>query len=50
MPPVVSALLASGFPWCRSHLSMQMELIALRHQGAVYKQSIARPKLRPTDR
>jgi putative transposase len=29
---------------------MQMELIALRHQIAVYKQSISRPKLRPTDR
>jgi transposase InsO family protein len=29
---------------------MQMELIALRHQIAVYQQSISRPKLRPTDR
>ena len=29
---------------------MQMELIALRHQVAVYKQSISGPKLRPTDR
>jgi putative transposase len=29
---------------------MQMELIALRHQIAVYTQSISRPKLRPTDR
>ena len=29
---------------------MQMELIALRHQVAVYKQSISRPKLQPSDR
>ena len=50
MPPVVSVLLASIFTWFRSRLSMQMELIALRHQVAVYKQSISRPKLRPTDR
>jgi putative transposase len=27
-----------------------MELLALRHQVAIYKQSISRPKLRPTDR
>jgi hypothetical protein len=27
-----------------------MEFIALRHQVAVYKQSVPRPKLRPTDR
>jgi transposase InsO family protein len=27
-----------------------MELIALRHQVAVYKESVARPKLQPTDR
>jgi putative transposase len=50
MPPIVSVLLASVFTWFRSHLSVQMELIALRHQVAVYKQSIPRPKLRPTDR
>jgi len=29
---------------------MQMELIALRHQVAVYKESVSRPKLRPADR
>jgi putative transposase len=50
MPPIVSSLLASTTTWFRSRLSMQMELIALRHQIAVYKQSISRPKLRPTDR
>jgi putative transposase len=50
MPPIVSVLLASVFTWFRSRLSMQLELIALRHQVAVYQQSIPRPKLRPTDR
>ncbi len=29
---------------------MQMELIALRHQVAVYKQSLSRPRLQPADR
>jgi hypothetical protein len=29
---------------------MQIEIVALRHQVAVYKQSIPRPKLRPVDR
>ncbi len=50
MPPVVSVLLASIGTCFRSRLTMQMELIALRHQVAVYKQSICRPKLWPTDR
>jgi putative transposase len=50
MPPIVFVLLASVFTWFRSRLSMQLELIALRHQVAVYQQSIPRPKLRPTDR
>jgi putative transposase len=50
MPRVVLILLASIATWFRSRLSMQMELMALRHQVAVYKQSIKRPTLRPTDR
>ncbi|MDH3600825.1 MAG: hypothetical protein OEU26_14450 [Candidatus Tectomicrobia bacterium] len=50
MPRVVSILFASLFTWFRSRLSMQMELIALRHQVTVYKPSISRPKLQPTDR
>jgi hypothetical protein len=50
MPRVVSILLASLTTWFRSRLSMQIELIALRHQVAVYKESVARPKLQPTDR
>src|SRR5262245_22769920 len=47
---VALILLASFVTWFRSHLAMQMEFIALRHQVAVYQQSISRPKLRPSDR
>jgi putative transposase len=50
MSRVVSILLASIATWFRSHLALQMELIALRHQVAVYKESVARPKLQPADR
>jgi hypothetical protein len=50
MPPVVSVLLASVLTWFRSRHAMQIELIALRLQVAVYKQTVSRPKLRPTDR
>lgn len=46
----VSILLRSIATWFRSRLSLQMELIALRHQVAVYEESVARPKLQPTNR
>jgi putative transposase len=50
MPRVISILLTSVLDGFRSRLAMQMELIALRHQVAVYQQSISRPKLQPADR
>jgi putative transposase len=50
MPPIVSILLASILAWFRSRLSLQTELIALRHLVAVYKQTVSRPRLRPSDR
>ena len=50
MPRVVSILLASLLTWFRSRLSIQLELIALRHQVAVYKQSISRSQLQSADR
>ena len=50
MPRVISILLASISTWFRSRLALQLELIALRHQVAVYKQSVFRPKLQPADR
>ena len=50
MPRAISILLTSISTWFRSRLAMQLELIALRHQVAVYKQSISRPKLESSDR
>jgi hypothetical protein len=50
MPRVVTILLTSIATWFRSRVSLQLELIALRHQVAVYQQRISRPKLRPADR
>ena len=38
MPRVISILLASISTWFRSRLALQLELIALRHQVAIYKQ------------
>jgi hypothetical protein len=34
----------------RSRLSMQVEILALRHQLAVYQRTSARPRLKPADR
>ena len=39
MPRIVAILIASVLTWFRSRLSMQMELIALRHQVAVYSRA-----------
>jgi hypothetical protein len=50
MPPVVSALLAFVAALFQSHASLHLENLALRHQLAVYQQTIHRPRLRPSDR
>jgi putative transposase len=50
MPSIVSILLASIGTWFRSRVSMQIEIVALRHQIAVYKQTVSRPRLRTSDR
>jgi putative transposase len=50
MPPVVSALLAFMAALFRSHTSLRLEHLALRHQLAVYQQTVHRPRLRSTDR
>jgi transposase InsO family protein len=50
MPPVFSALLAFVAAWFRSRAALHLEHLALRHQLAVYKQTITRPRLHPTDR
>ncbi|HEY7495529.1 MAG TPA: hypothetical protein VIH59_31035 [Candidatus Tectomicrobia bacterium] len=49
MPPVLSALLAFVVALCRSRASLCLENLALRHQVAIYKQTIPRPRLHPTD-
>ena len=50
MPPVVFALLAFVVSLFCSRTSLCLEHLALRHQLAVYKQTVPRPRLRPTDR
>jgi hypothetical protein len=50
MPSVVSILLASIGIWFRSRVSTQIEIVALRHQVAVCKQTVSRPRLQTSDR
>jgi putative transposase len=50
LSPVIAVLLAFVAPWCRSSTSLRLENLALRHQLAVYKQRVPRPRLRPSDR
>jgi putative transposase len=50
MRSVFSALLAYVISRFRSHESLRLENMALRHQLAVYQQTVKRPKLSPSDR
>jgi putative transposase len=50
MLPILSALLACVAGLFRSRASLCLEHLALRHQLAVYQQTMARPRLRSTDR
>jgi putative transposase len=50
MRSVFSALMAYVVSHFRSHESLRLENMALRHQLAVYQHSVKRPKLRPSDR
>ena len=50
MLPVISALLAFVAGLFRSRASLCLEHLALRHQLAVYQQTVHRPRLHPTDR
>ena len=50
MLPVLSALLAFIASLLRSRISLSLENVALRHQLAVYKHTVHRPRLCPTDR
>jgi putative transposase len=50
MPAVGYAFLSTLGAVFRSRLSLQVEIVALRHQLAVYQRSVRRPHLRPADR
>ncbi|MCZ6873446.1 MAG: integrase, partial [bacterium] len=50
MRPVLSALLTFLTTLLRSRLAMQLEIVALRHQLALYQQSVSRPLIQPWDR
>jgi transposase InsO family protein len=50
MLPVLSALLAFAMGLFRSRASLCLKNLALRHQLAVYKQTVHRPRLRWPDR
>jgi putative transposase len=50
MLPVMTALFAFLASLCRSSTSLRLENLALRHQLAVYKQTVPRPRLRRCDR
>jgi putative transposase len=50
MPPVVSAFLSFLAAYFRSRRALQLEILALRHQLAVYQRSVPRPRIQSTDR
>ena len=50
MPPIVRALFAFVASLFRSRVSLQLEIVALRHQLTLYQRSIRRPCVRPSDR
>ena len=50
MWPAFQALLAVICTLARSRLSLQLEVVALRHQLSVYRRSAKRPRIRPGDR
>jgi putative transposase len=50
MGAVLSALLAGFATLFRSHLALQLEILALRHQLAIYRRTVKRPRIRPGDR
>jgi len=50
MCPVFQALLSGICTGFRSHLSLQLEVVALRHQLNVYQRSINHPRIQPGDR
>jgi transposase InsO family protein len=49
MTSIIRALLAFAVSLVRSRVSLQLEILALRHQLTVYHRSIRRPQVRPSD-
>jgi hypothetical protein len=50
MTPSLRAILAFAAGLFKTRLSMQVDILALRHQLAVYQRSGGRPKIQPADR
>ena len=50
MTPIVHAVLGFVLGVFRSRIGLQLEIVALRHQLAIYQRSIRRPPIRPCDR
>jgi hypothetical protein len=50
MSSVISAALAYLASWFQSRHAMQLEILALKHQLAVYQHRVKRPQLQPADR
>ena len=50
MKPIISALLAYASTMLRSRVSLQLEIVALRHQISVYQRSTTRPRINRGDR
>jgi hypothetical protein len=50
MKPIVSALLLLVSAVIRSRVSLQLEIVALRHQLAVYQRTTKRPQINSGDR
>ena len=50
MGAVISVLLAGLATIFRSRRTLQLEILALRHQMAIYQRTVKRPSIRPGDR
>jgi hypothetical protein len=50
MPPLARALIAFLATWSCSRLSLQLQIVALRHHLMVHQRSVSRPRLHPFDR
>ena len=50
MKDILASVLVAIAATVRSRASLQLEVLALRHQLAVCRRSVARPRLKPADR